>query len=640
MAQYHLEQAVFKGLQLSVDRKRFPDLYCADGQNFFVDVDGPVSGFGRQWRINQRIEEPLGVQSLKNITEDDVYYFLGNCIAKWDNTMRTLLPVYRHAARTAFWPWTRAVCGDVIYFCNKEIGIVYFDSVTGIFKQLVSAHLPDTPLAICTAGGRLFIVGEDFVVWSDIDDGSDTGLAPSTTTGAGFQSLSILSARSRPVMCLPYADGVLIYTSVGIMKSELRENTPNPFRHRVLSRAHRVLNPWAVVSLVDDARAASESHVFMTPKGLFQTTGRELPVPWQQIASEYFFRTLFPTLDIATRESMTVRLDNSPLSGWFSVSISQDGPPGTYTKTFVHYPTTDDWGVLNRTHTGFVEFVLDEEFMYGTVDAFGSIATFEASDTERVFPVETDFQFEMPFPYDMPAQYSGLGAVSIMPTCFVATAQDMRFVTQAGVWDNAYEVDTFYSSALVSVSEAEEGTRDTAPYIMTAAFDSRTAIIRMGVTTMTWADESLDAYLLIGPIRLPENPQVATDLLTQLQYMQIDMVAGNINDTEEDYIAFQSDLIVDWNTETGEEDWGQTASAGSEYHPEFIGTLDGYSTWTVDDFEQRLEPALIDDADATRQYAGVVSGMYLYLKINADEVGESFHLKHLRYTITSAGRLF
>lgn len=640
MAQFNREQASFKGLQLSVDRKRFPDLYCVDGQNFFVDIDGPVSGFGRQWRINRLIEEVRGVQSLKNITEDDVYYTLGDCIAQWNETSRTLLPVYRHAARTTFWPWTRAVVGDVLYLCNKDIGIVYFDSVTGIFKQLVSAHLPDTPLAICAVGGRLYIIGEDYAVWSAIDDGSDTGLAPSTSTGAGFQSLSILSARCRPVMCLPYADGVLVYSSVGIMKSELRENTPNPFRHRILSRAHRVLNPWAVVSLVDDSRAASEAHVFMTPKGLFQTTGRELPVPWQQVASEYFFRTLFPTLDIATRESMTVRLDNNPLSGWLSVAICQEGAEGTYTKTFVHYPTTDDWGVLNRTHTGFVEFVLDEEFKYGTVDTFGSIATFEASDTERVWPVETDFQFEISFPYDMPAQYAGLGAVSIMPTCFVATAQDMEFVTSAGVWDTAYEVDIFYSAELVSASDAEDSTRNTSPTIFSAAFDSRTAIIRMGVTQINWADESLDAFVTLGPIRLPENPQVATDLLTQSQYMQIDMVAGNINDTAEDYMEFQSNLIVDWSTETGTEDWGQTASAGSDYHPEFIGTLDGYATWMVGDIDQFIEPELIIDADATRQYAGVVSGMYLYLKINADEIGESFHLKHLRYTITSAGRLF
>lgn len=640
MAQYNREQAAFKGLQLSVDRKRFPDLYCADGQNFFVDIDGPVSGFGRQWRINEAIASPLGAQSLKNITEDNVYYFLNDCIAQWDETTRTLLPVYRHTARTTLWPWTRAVCGDVIYFCNKDIGIVYYDAVSGVFAQLVSAHLPETPLAICTVGGRLYILGETFVVWSAIDDATDTGLAPSTSTGAGFQSLSILSARSRPVMCLPYADGVLVYTSVGIMKSELRENTPNPFRHRILSRAHRVLNPWAVVSLVDDTRSASEVHVLMTPKGLFQTTGRELPVPWQQVASEYFFRTLFPTLDIATRESMTVRLDNSPLSGWLSVAVSQDGPAGTYTKTFVHYPTTDDWGVLNRTHVGFVEFVYEEEFFYGTVDGFGSIATFEASDTERVFPVATDWQFEMPFPFDVPAQYAGLGAVSIMPSTVVVTARDMRFVTQAGVWDTAYEISTHLSDELIDASADQNAVRDDAPYIFSAAFDSRTALIRIGVTTLTWADESLDSYVLLGPIRLPENPQIATDMLTQLQYMQIDMVAGNINDTTEDYLDYQSELIVDWNTETGNEDWGQTASAGSQYHPEFVGTLDGYSVWMPNNVDQLLEPELIEDADATRQYAGVVSGMYLFLKINADEVGESFHLKHLRYTLTTAGRLF
>ena len=177
------EHKVFKGLLPGLDRKRIDVPYTVDGRNFLVDIKGPVSGLGTTWHLHTEIANPRGVQTLETSDLLDTYIFTQDSINLVDADSRVVYPVFSHSIRILHWPWSRALVGSILYFANKEIGLVAYDIVAGTWKIITGNNIPTTVYACCESYGRLILLGQSAIHWSTIEDGSNAGFLPSTSTG-------------------------------------------------------------------------------------------------------------------------------------------------------------------------------------------------------------------------------------------------------------------------------------------------------------------------------------------------------------------------------------------------------------------------------------------------------------------------
>lgn len=635
------EYKQFKGLLLPLDRKRIAEPYVVDGKNFMVDLDGPVSIFGRTWISHDQVAEPRGFQTCGCIASDVMFWFLEDCIAMFDVVSRQVYPVYAHVTRQEFWPWSTASVGGVQYFANKEVGLLSRNPLTGLWTVVSGANIPPVVYGCCESYGRLVVLGTESdgsaarACWSAIDNGSNSGFTPSTVTGAGFQALSIIAGRLTPFRPEPYADGFIAYTSRGIAKFE-NVQAANPFRFRVLSRNETPLNPWVIARIGGQSR---DQHVFLSHRGFYTTFGDEKPVVWQELTSEGLHRNILPTIDHRQGE-FTTRLDYNEDNGWFTVSISQDSRPLVYSYALAYYEASDEWGSFNKSHTGLASVSLNagpfEGVHYGMCDTNGNVFRFSFTDSDRMYPVLPFFGFDYKTAYDIPAQLMASGN-SIFNDQVIATAYDISEVTDAGVYDIRFEFAEHESPNAFAIP-AETSDFTGTPLIFGDAVGLQAALIELVVQPLTMTELPLEATILVGPITGQADK---IDQVSQFQELIISMLEAGFSDTFEDYIEDYPDIVVeeDWNGSGDTEDWGESSGNNTEYSVRLIGTLDAYRTWVANNVEQIKVPALIAQTGRNKHVAEVVSGVYLFVEISTNNIGETFHLKVLRANIANAGHL-
>jgi hypothetical protein len=636
-----VEYKQFKGLLLPLDRKRMAEPYVVDGKNFIVDLDGPVSIFGRTWIDYQGIEEIRGFQTLECINSRQVFYCLEDCLAVYDVETRQLYPIYTHNVRVEFWPWSTASVGGVQYFANKEVGLLSRNPLTGLWTVVSGANIPPVVYGCCEAYGRLVLLGSESdgsvarASWSEIDDGSNAGFAPSTATGAGAQALSIIAGKLTPFLPLPYADGFIAYTNQGVCKFE-NVQAANPFRFRVLTRSENPLNPWVITRIGGQQR---DQHVYLSHRGFYTTFGDEKPVVWEQLTSEGLHRNILPAIDHREGE-FTTRVHYNDDSGWFTLSISPDSREHLYAYALVYYETAGEWGSFNKSHTGFGQVALNagpfQGMHFGMCDTNGTIWRFSFTDSDRAYPVLPFFGIDYKEPADILAQLMATGT-SIFNDQVIVTANDLSRITAPGVYDGAFEFAEGISP-VPSVMPEELMDLSGTPLIFADALVIQAAIIDLIVLPLTQTELPLEATILIGPIKGQADK---IDQISQFQELIISMLESGFQDEFEDYIEdyVDTEVIEDWLTMTGVEDWGESSGNNTEYSVRLIGTLDGYRTWIANNFTQAKVPALISQNGRNKHVAEVVSGMYLFVEISTNNIGETFHLKVLRANIANAGHL-
>lgn len=634
MAKQEQEYRQFEGLIPLIDRRRVEDPYVVDGENFLVDADGPLSAFARSWVLYHAIDNARAYQTLKTIDEQDTYHFVSNAILRYDVDSRQFYPVYVHAARVAFYPWTRAVCGGVLYLCNPEVGIVYYNPVTGYWGLLSGVNVPTTPYAICESYGRLVILSQSYVTWSAIDDGTNSGLAPSTVTGAGSQGLSLLASKATPLMILPFEGGVLAYCKQGILRGEFVQAS-NPFRWFTISREHSLLNPWAICQYGDPEHQA---HVFLTHRGLFLTRG-ERPELFEAAMSEYLHKQVLKSVDHNNTE-FTTALSYDTNVGWLTLSLSLDSRERIYNKAYVLYQPSKKWGSTGRTHTSFTPVALNSGafvgMWYGMCDSNGTVWRFTGEDADATYPESDGWQIDVTTYFDFPSIFSGTAGVFSDMT--VMSDEDLTFPTSAGIWNTQYQLQEYLDplSDLTVPSEAvETGPPDT--YVSSSA--SEDALIVVVCAALDSSAAALDAWIQIGPIRITQENY--GNMITQMQGAIIGSDALAESDVTEDFLLdYNEEVLEDWAVLTAVEDWGATAGDHSEFSTVFFGTLDGYNVWQVGNYTQSLVPDLVRQEGRAKYLAGVVSGQYCYIFITAYNLGEVFHIKHVRTALLNAGRLY
>lgn len=624
---------------LPLDRKRIAEPYVVDGRNFLVDLDGPVSLFGRTWVAHQDVDEPRGFQSCNCIASSTMFWFLEDCIAIYDVATRQIVPIYTHVIRTEFWPWSTASVGGVQYFANKEVGLISRNPATGVWTIVSGANIPPVVYGCCESYGRLVVLGSENdgsaarACWSAIDDGSNAGFAPSLATGAGFQALSIIAGRLIPFRPEPFPDGFLAYTNRGIAKFESVQ-AANPFRFRVLTRSEVPLNPWVISRIGGKPR---DQHVFLTHRGLYTTFGDEKPVIWQELTSEAFHRNILPNIDHANNE-FTTRMDYNEDNGWLMISVSQDSRPVIYSSAYVFYEASGELGSFNKAHTGFAQIYLNDGpfkgYHFGMCDVNGSVWRFSFTDADRGYPVLPFFGVDYKLPYDLPAIRMASGP-SLMSDWIIVHDDDLSNIDNAGVYDTRYEFEEFVSPA-TPVPPTEANT--TGPNVMVDNIGLQASALRIIVLPLSMTETPLEASILVGPIMVDPT---RIDQITQIQEAIISMLDSGFGDEIEDYINdyIGNEVIEDWNTLTALEDWGESAGNNTEYSVRFIGTLDGYNVWTTNGRSQSAVPALVKQTGRNKHLAEIVSGVYMFIEITANNIGETFHLKVLRVNVTDAGHL-
>ncbi len=628
-----------KGLLPLIDPKRVGAPFVISGQNFAVDADGPVTAFAREEILHMELVQPKGIQSFRIKSESTSYIFTTSELLKYDDATRQLYPLLTFTTQTTYFPWSHAVVGGYFYFARKGVGLIEQNTTTGVWSILSGANIPTNIVACAASGGRLVVLAEGLLAWSAIDDGAD--LLPSTTTGAGFQSLAMVNATGadEALMVLPYANGVLTYTTNGIMKSELIQSV-NPFRHRPLSSRHIPINPWCVI------RIGENDHVLLTKSGFYSTAG-EVPAIWQDLMAEYFHQAVLPRLDLDL--DSTVRLSFDFDRGWFFASIADGVENGNFNKAWMLYVPSGEWGQFNRVHTAFVDFRLDATtdigFHLGYVEPDGSISKFTDGSTDIVLPDMDVNYYELKGVYEWPARRES--SVNRMPTVIPLRTQDEAlFQYGVGIYNNDFDSVHVFTDApppIVegSIWDAGLTTWDAGGTVWEEGFTGFTMYcgLRRVMTVLAQPVLApLDAYIEIGVFRGSEDKDI--DEVTSVFDVAVSALDATTTATYEDYIDDYTDPVdttEDWGgtVTLAAEDYGFGQAATSEYQTQVRGTVDGYTTW-----ENQLEvPTLVAQQDRTRFMSCNVTGMHHLVKITADEIGESFHVKTLELNAILAGRL-
>lgn len=615
-----------------IDVRRQANPTIVNGRNFYMSADGPVSGFSRALVESYGFADPQGIQSFDIDLFNETRYCTIHGIFKYDPMTGNVIPVYElPVSLTGVHPWTTAEVGGKQYFARRNLGyIIEYDPNTGKWVSLSGGSYPADIRAITQSGGRLIVLGVGLVAWSAIDDATD--IIPSTSTGAGFQSLSLLGATKTedPLMVFEYSNGFLTYTTQGIMVSELVQ-LANPFRHRPLSRKHAPLNEWAITQFGDF------QHVFVSRQGLFQTKGGE-PEIFIPLLSEYLHDTEVPALDKSYKTVLRLSYDDT--RQWFFIHIADQPADFLFNRAYMIYLPTQRVGLFNRTHYSIVraETETDEDvgFKIGYVGDDGHLYRFSASSSDLGEPTSTPLTFiiENRLTPEIPAMDFGVGGV-----VFSSWGQLLE-----GPRENVPAVHGYYNlwgevANTPSPTEFLDLTETPAEAdIFRSDAQFVTAFITHEVQVAPFTPEGLDSYVEVGVIRGPTAEQLP-DHLSFITEVGVHALNGVPGDVFEDWLNdFPTDVFEDWLAiadGTADEDWGEGSASTSVFTLKLRGTLDGRSTWQGQ--EKTAIQTVLDGAYTN--WTSYVTGLYHILRFEANDAGESFVIKALDIDVRQGGVL-
>jgi len=437
-----------KGLIPAIDRRKVQAPFVVEGKNFLMSVDGPVSGLGRRITGYETIAGPTNVQSFSIIETQESYVCTDEGIFRFNTESEQLHPLYLLAASvTAEFPWSHAFVGNKVYFTRPGVGLIEYDITADSWALLSGGSIPTDIYACTEAEGRLILLTGLVNAWSAIGDGQD--FTPSTVTGAGSQALTKLGRASpRPLGVQKVADGYLTFLSTGIMKSQAIQSA-NPFRHTVLSKEHKAINPYCII-LQDD-----EKVIFATLGGLFETTG-STPKLYSPLFSEFLHEKIFPQLDTVNNQN-SVRLYATFERAWFIVSLAINQRDYAYDIAYLLNLRTDEWGSLNFGHTAFLDIKTlrtnQQGFNFSLLTADGTISRFDSSVGVETVQAVSAGLFYRKIVVDIPAR------INDSVTYFTLDA-DFRTVSTAGMEvSGLYDVYTevgVYSSTITGAAENED----------------------------------------------------------------------------------------------------------------------------------------------------------------------------------------
>lgn len=613
-----------------VDPRRRNQPVIVDGANFLMDADGPVSGFGRTILTAGAFASPAMIQSFDVSLLDKAVYCTNEGIFERINDSNEIIPLYPFdTALSGYYPWTTAEVGGKQYFLRRGSDLIEYDPNTDAWSVVSNSTLPANIYAITQSGGRLIALAVGLYAWSAIDDAAD--FAPSLSTGAGFQSLSIINATKTedPLLVLEFQQGFIVYTKQGLVVAELVDSV-NPFRHDVLSRKHAPLSAYAITQFGD------YQHVFMSRQGLFQTNG-QIPEIFSPLMSEYFHDREIPRLN--TLDPTTVRLLYNDERQWFFVSIADQPNSYAYNRAFVMYVPTQRWGRFNRAHRGIVDVhtstTVNAGVHIGYVDLSGDLYQFNDGTADLVAPVDTAYNRIVDFRLAPPLPAIETADETIFTSWVYITDDEQADMSTAGFYDMwaVVATGTAPEDAVTLDQPAEDSD------IFTTEMQVTNTYVQQETRVRTYDSASLDAFIEVGLFRGGSVEQ----RLNHLSYIigvAVGALEGAPGDEFEDYLLdfSDTDIVEDWNDiadDTEDEDWGVGTGAYSDFGVTVKGTLDGRNVWQE---QEEIATLVLQDGSFT-DWACYVTGLFHILRISAEQDGQSFHVKTLAVDINEGGLL-
>ena len=329
----------FKGLLPAFDPRQVERPYVVEGRNFLPQTSGPRSYWGSKLLDTDLVSTLANAPHLGSFKfEDTVFYFDPTGVFKYvDPTgyvSQFTITGWNSSGDPAAWSY--AFVGNKHYIYNPNLGqqIIQFDPLgpTWSFYTNVT-HFISNIQAITQSLGRLVILGQDSYQWSAQDDATD--LDPAGATGAGSQGLSLIGGDG--IFIDEYKEGVLVYTTAGVIQAIDIGDATLVFRHDIFSHEVKLVNSFSHVSIDD------EEQVVVTARGLYKTSGESFVpyrVPFNQYLVEYFFK-IFGTL---------TKLHYCPIEKSIFFSAKTFKSADTYDKCFVLTETLEEWGSFNRVH--------------------------------------------------------------------------------------------------------------------------------------------------------------------------------------------------------------------------------------------------------------------------------------------------
>ncbi len=613
MVNINLAADQIKGCIPALDRRVLKQPFVVNGRNFMLDFQGPYSAFGTQIITPTPLVPDDAIQTFR--IEGEVFVFVNGAVLRYNTSGQFFYPVFVFTPSNIVWPWTSAKVGGSYYFARKGHNLLRYQPSTLTWSAITSSGVPSTVVAVTQSAGRLIVLGTDRVVWSALDDGTD--LAPSLTTGAGFQLLAMINATTA-LGLQEHKNGFLTLTDKGILKSEIITG-PTPFRHTPLTRAdeHVPIDQYCIASIGDRIT------VFLSRNGFYSSEGN-MPQPWQPLMGEYFQRTLLRSLDLSIEGG--IRLHYNTDRKWFFVSISENGIAFRFSKAYCYYMPREEWGIFNKTHIGFGELWIStgtlKGFNFGYFDTNGYVHRFsDGTSCEQVYNYPTVRHHQTNVEY---------------PTYIDAGTYRFSSVAHLSSWDfrNLVGLNAgVYSEAGVSYTDSAttpiEIAATTSPYVFASRIEMQAGMTTYLPQVVNPTTDVLDSEVEIGLFRYVE--QQRPDELGEVTNVSIGTTPDAGGQVFVDWMSSEFPDGVydeDYNTiadNTDDEDYGFGTETDVHFKAEIWSTIDGFEVWEGN--TQELER--VNNATGLDQYACSVAGIYHVIKLSTPSQDDSFHLKTL-----------
>lgn len=378
-----------KGLLPSLDSRRVNSPHIIDGSNFMVGIDGPSSSFASTEIFDKALALPEFFQSFRTDAQTDSWFFLREGIFKPDLESGNLIPVFLYGGydTTYYYPTTHDIVGGKHYFANPFIGLVQYDPLADSWTSISGGSVPSGIVTCVQVGARLVVVAPGIIAWSSIDDGTD--FVPSTSTGAGFQSLSIVGSSAWQDIIGIYrtVQGFLVFTKSGTVQGKLLTGIV-PFSVKPIKFRRFPINPWAVTQYTNDTL------IFLSDQGLFMTDGTKLE-PFNEILGNFMRDEVLPNLSFSGEGFVALEYISS--LNWLFIMFSQSGTRGYYDRAYVVDMQTQEIGVFDKTFTGICELVFSDSIYKGLnagyVDIEGSVFVFTRNNVTLEVKQVSDMTF-------------------------------------------------------------------------------------------------------------------------------------------------------------------------------------------------------------------------------------------------------
>lgn len=648
------------GLTLGIDRRQLSQPSVVEGRNFIRDIKGPRSYFAARLFSINKINDARNAQTVRIGGVN--HLITSTALYAYDDDAGRFYPIYDFPVNysEAAWPWSVAFLDGLYFFCRKGNDLTSYDPENREWKTYTGGDNPTAPVACIVSAGRLIVMDEDRIMYSEVGVASFT---PDEDTGAGYVLTNAFGGGD-PIGLIPSNNGFNAYTSEGVGVFTAVDAL-NPFTFKAVAVSDQVLTTFAPMSPYAMVALSPTTHVILSRSGLFQIVNGQLTT-FEPIMSEWIKNTFL--VNTPRNNPYYTRLWYNAEMQLFGVSVSTALHEMEFDRAYVYNLVSQQWGSFDRKHTCVGDLTDNDTGASNSVAAYvcckGYVWYFTHGSEQQTASVleESTLQFGA---VEIPTYVSddvvvcssmlrmGTESWAGLPETAGPYTEQTTEVTDTGL--PAITCPPSISAPGSSldwetqgVSEDWEGTPITADEdwetleslsVASSCMKIGTAVYEKSYMLAPYDYKGIDSYVLIGPSRLSDGAEV--DRLSRLNKVTLATDESVSEVTNEDWEFGTALFDADWeNDDLPAEDWGSAEYGPMTFKTDLIGTLDANQVFADNEFLDVPRTLESYDNPEVFRYAPYQEpvGLYHLVKVRAEDQYESFHLKNLELS-TSLGAL-